>query len=593
VRSKLASLSAASMLGVAGLLAPIVGGTGGLVGDVVDGLTATIDDAVLELTGHGTVLVVAERGADLDAIADEVAARTELVSIYPKIDVLLAAGDADALRSLATIPGVERLEHDAPIELFTETSHTATRGDQLLSGAVTVGGEIIDGSGIGVAVVDTGVDGLHPDLVDRMGENVKVVPSLGLLGGTAIPFPETDTLSLGGHGTHVAGIVAGDGTASDGRFHGAATGATIHGVSGGTLISLHSALEALYWVLENHDTVTPAIRVVNNSWGSSAGDYNENNSTARAVSELIAEGIVVVFAAGNDGGDGSTQRTSVQCVDPTPGMICVASYDDQGTGTREGTTSSFSSRGDAQRPETWPDLAAPGSNIVAACRVYLPVCATGALGADDFVNYASLSGTSMAAPHIAGIAAQVLQVDPSLTPAEVEQILVATAESYGDPGYAEGAGLVDAVAAVQAAAGGSGGGGNGGGNGDDGSVGDGEPVSAATPAAPPVATRTAEPPGREVGQSPSGHGPGPHGPGPSRVPGGVRDRPASDPPPGGAVAGLHYPRRFAPPTSRSRPCPLPTPRCSRASTRPSARPSRRSTAPCSSSLARAPARRGS
>jgi serine protease AprX len=466
VRTKLASFSAASLLGVVGLLAPIVGGTGELVDDVVGGLTATIDDAVQELTGHATVLVIAERGADLDAITAAASERAEVVSVYPKIDVLLAAGDADALRSLATIAGVERLEHDAPIEVFTETSHTATRGDQLLNGAVTVDGEIIDGSGIGVAVVDTGVDGLHPDLVDRMGENVKVVPSLGLLGGTAIPFPESDTLSLGGHGTHVAGIVAGDGSASDGRFHGAATGATIHGVSGGTLISLHSALEALYWVLENHDTVTPTIRVVNNSWGSSAGEYNENNSTARAVNQLIEEGVTVVFAAGNDGGDGSTQRTSVQCVDPTPGMICVASYDDLGTGTRDGSTSSFSSRGDATRTETWPDLAAPGSNIIAACRVYLPVCATGALGADDLVSYASLSGTSMAAPHVAGIAAQVLQVDPTLTPAEVEAILVATAHDYGASGFEAGAGLVDAVEAVLQAAGG--GGGDGGGNGDDG-----------------------------------------------------------------------------------------------------------------------------
>jgi serine protease AprX len=453
VRSRLASLSTASVLGLTGLVAPLLGTGDGLVGDVVGGPTASIDDAVLELTGEATVLVVAERDADLDAIAGAVAERVELVSVYPRIDVLLAAGDADALRGLAELPGVERLEHDAPIEPYTETSHTATRGAELLDGTVTVGGEIVDGSGIGVAVVDTGVDGWHPDLVDRMGENVKVVPSLGLLGGTAIPFPESDTASLGGHGTHVAGIVAGDGTASDGRFHGAATGATIHGVSGGTLVSLHSALEALSWVLDNHDTVTPAIRVVNNSWGSSAGEYDENSATARAVRALIEAGVVVVFAAGNDGGDGSTQRTSVQCVDPTPGMICVASYDDGGTGTRDGSTSGFSSRGDATRPETWPDLAAPGSNVVAACRATLPVCATGILGVDDPLHYASLSGTSMAAPHIAGIAAQVLQVDPTLTPEQVEAVLVSTATRYGEPGHAAGAGLVDAVAAVQAVAG--------------------------------------------------------------------------------------------------------------------------------------------
>jgi serine protease AprX len=471
VRTKLASLSAASLLGVAGLLAPVVGGTGELVDDVIGGLTATIDDAVQELTGHATVLVIAERGADLDAITAAASERVEVVSVYPRIDVLLAAGDADALRSLATIPGVLRLEHDAPIQTFTDTSHDATRGSELLDGSVTVDGQIIDGTGVGVAVVDTGVDGWHPDLAARMGENVKVVPSLGLLGGTAVPFEQSDTLSLGGHGTHVAGIVAGDGTASDGRFPGAAPGATIHGGSGGTLISMHSALEGLYWVLENHDTVTPAIRVVNNSWGSAAGDHNPDGATERVVGSLIAEGVTVVFAAGNSGGDGSRQITSVQCVNPTPGMICVAAYDDLGTGTREGSTASFSSRGDESRPETWPDLAAPGVNIVAACNVHLPVCATGAFGADDFVNYASLSGTSMAAPHIAGIAAQVLQVDPSLTPAEVEAILVGTAHDYGAPGFEGGAGLVDAVAAVQAAAGTSGDGGNGGGS-DGGTGGD-------------------------------------------------------------------------------------------------------------------------
>jgi serine protease AprX len=438
------------MLGIAGLLAPLTG--------VVDSVTVTatataaVDDAVARLTGTSTVLVILDEDADVDQVAASVAARVNLVSRYDRIAVLLAEGPADDLRALAEVAGVQRLEYDAPIRTFTDSSHEATGGQRLLDGEVTVDGQIVDGSGIGVAVVDTGVDGWHPDLAARMGENVKIVPSLGLLGGTAIPFPESDTLSIGGHGTHVAGIVAGDGTASSGTYHGAATGATIHGVSGGTLISLHSGLEGLYWVLENHDTVTPAIRVVNNSWGGGAGDYNPDGAIPRVVRELTDAGVVVVFAAGNAGGDGSSQATSIQCVDPTPGMICVASYDDQGTGGRDGVTSDFSSRGAIDQPNTWPDLSAPGSDIIAACRLTLPVCATGAFGAPDPLNYASLSGTSMAAPHIAGIAAQVLQVNPDLTPAEVESILVSTAS--GDaPGWEQGAGLVDAVAAVQAAAG--------------------------------------------------------------------------------------------------------------------------------------------
>lgn len=446
MRRTLASVSAGSLLGIAGLLAPL-----GVVDTVAFGDTAVIDDAVAELTGTSTVLVILEEDADVDQVTQAVSARVDVVSRYDRIAVLLAEGPADDLRALAEVDGVQRLEYDAPIRTFTDTSHSATGGQRLLDGEVTVDGQIVDGSGIGVAVVDTGVDGGHADLAARMGENVKIVPSLGILGGTAIPFPESDTLSLGGHGTHVAGIIAGDGTASSGTYHGAATGATIHGVSGGTLISLHSGLEGLYWVLENHDSVTPAIRVVNNSWGGGAGDYDPDGAIPRVVRELTEAGVVVVFAAGNDGGDGSTQATSVQCVDPTPGMICVASYDDQGTGGRDGVTSDFSSRGAIDLPGTWPDLSAPGSDIIAACRLTLPICATGATGAPDPLNYAMLSGTSMAAPHIAGIAAQVLQVNPALTPAEVEDILVSTAS--GDaPGWEQGAGLVDAVAAVQAAA---------------------------------------------------------------------------------------------------------------------------------------------
>lgn len=436
----LASLSAASLLGLASLLGPVVN----TLTDTVDAAVAVIDDGVFD-SGAALVHVAAE--ADLDAVADAAAAEgLTVTSRYHAIDVFHATGTAAQLAALADDAAVTRLEYDAPVSLFTNTSHTATRGKELLDGEVTVGGVIVDGAGVGVAVVDTGVAGLHPDLTSRLGANVKVLP-----GGVAIPLPDTDTTSLGGHGTHVAGIVAGDGTASNGRFHGAATGATIHGVSAGTLVSLHSALDGLNWVLRNHDRVSPAIRVVNNSWGSAAADHNPNNAIARMVGALIDQGIVVVFAAGNDGGDGSTQRTSQQCVDPTPGVICVAAYDDLNSGTRDGRTASFSSRGAAGSPHTYPDLAAPGASITAACQPTMPICLLGLSGPDP-INYATLSGTSMAAPHIAGIAAQMLQVNPALTPAEVESILVSTATSYGDQPWAEGAGLVDAVAAVLAAA---------------------------------------------------------------------------------------------------------------------------------------------
>ena len=480
VKRLLLSTSTTAVLAIGGLLGPLVVG----VTDTLDAAAgAVIDDAVLS---DGRALVHVADDADLHAVAADAAdAGLVVTSRYEAIGVFHAAGSAGDLERLGSHPDVVWLEHDRPIEILTDSSHTATRGVELLAGEVDDLG-VIDGEDVGVAVVDTGVDGSHPDLTDRMGENVKVLP-----GGIAVPFSDTDLISLGGHGTHVAGIVAGTGAASDGRYHGAATGATIHGVSGGTLISLHSALDALDWVLDNHDAVEPAIRVVNNSWGSS-GEHNPDSATSQLVGELVDAGLLVVFAAGNSGGDGSSLQTSPECTNPIPGVVCVAAYDDLGQGTRDAQTASFSSRGDAERPETWPDLAAPGASITAACRPILPICLTGP--SDDPLNYATLSGTSMAAPHIAGIAAQVLQVAPELSPAELEALLVDTAHDYGEPGYAQGAGLVDAVEAVLAAAsedstgsGGDGGldddnGDDGNGDGDDGDTGErGGPPAHANP----------------------------------------------------------------------------------------------------------------
>jgi serine protease AprX len=152
--------------------------------------------------------------------------------------------------------------------------------------------------------------------------------------------------------------------------------------------------------------------------------------------------------------------------DPTGGILSVASYYDQDTGTRDGVVSDYSSRGAGNDPSTWPDLSAPGEEITSACRLYLPICATGldprdGPGALDLGTFNTISGTSMAAPHIAGIVAQLFQADPSATPAEIEAALKSTSYRYTDgaayqpvggyrTSYDKGTGLVDVVAAAQA-----------------------------------------------------------------------------------------------------------------------------------------------
>jgi serine protease AprX len=420
--------------------------------------TATIDSAVSQSSGTTDALLHLAPGVTADQLAGPAALRgVTLGSVFEAIGVVHARGSSTGFTALAATGLLSHVEEDAAVTTFTETSHQATRGQELLDGAITLpSGAIIDGTGVGVAVVDSGIDDTHPDLTN-VARNVKAVP---LFGG-AVALPATDVISLGGHGTHVAGIVAGTGAASNGEIHGAATGATLYGVSAGTLISVHSGLESLEWVLDNHDLVSPAIRVVNNSWGSSgSGTPNPNSALGKMIDALVNDGVVVVWAAGNDGGNGSSATTSPTCAQQTPGNICVAAYDDQNTGTRTGSIAGFSSRGTNGQTSTYPDIAAPGANILATCRPYLPICATGFTGS---TSYASLSGTSMAAPHIAGIVAQLLQVAPSLTPAQVEDLLEDTARRINegllstDPAnpttpvsHDAGHGLVDVRAAVEA-----------------------------------------------------------------------------------------------------------------------------------------------
>jgi serine protease AprX len=179
------------------------------------------------------------------------------------------------------------------------------------------------------------------------------------------------------------------------------------------------------------------------------------------IEALVADGVTVVFSAGNSGGDGSGAETSLECASPTRGVICVANYDDMDMGLRSGSISPQSSRGMVGDPGTWPDISAPGSAITSTCRRTLPVCNLLGGGPDD--DYATLSGTSMAAPHVSGIVAQLLQVRPSLTPRRVEDVLEDTAYQFEwgaayerdplNPGHTssfeKGHGLVDVLTAIR------------------------------------------------------------------------------------------------------------------------------------------------
>ncbi|HEU4456581.1 MAG TPA: S8 family serine peptidase, partial [Longimicrobium sp.] len=237
------------------------------------------------------------------------------------------------------------------------------------------------GKGVGIAILDSGIDGLHnQDLRHpaRTVKNVKVIVDMRELFtfGTEVPslagdlfldnVPNSETSV--GHGTHVAGTAAGDGTHSGGLNKGVAPDANLIGVGAGDILFVLFALAGFDFILDNAEKYN--IQVVNNSWGS-GGEFVPEDPVNVATKELYKKGIAVVFAAGNSG-PGENTLTSYSAA---PWVISVAagcktvspdptnSASQCGDG-RQSILADFSSRGVPGSPIYHPDVTAPGVHIV-------------------------------------------------------------------------------------------------------------------------------------------------------------------------------------------------------------------------------------
>ncbi|WP_243109349.1 S8 family peptidase [Anaerophilus nitritogenes] len=278
------------------------------------------------------------------------------------------------------------------------------------------------GKGIGIAILDTGVYP-HDDLVKPTN---RIVAFKDFVNNRNYPYDDD------GHGTHVAGIAAGNGYANE-KYRGVAPDASIIGVkvldetgSGST----SDILAGVQWVVDNKDKYN--IKVMNMSLGSPADKVYHQDPLAKAAASAVSKGLTVVTAAGNSG----PNSQSITSPGNSPSVITVGAADDNRTTSYEDDfVANFSSRGPAIGGISKPDMVAPGVDIIS-------------LSNKGHSAYVTHSGTSMASPMVAGTATLMYEKNPKLSPSQVKEKLLGTSVNIGDVRYAEGAGILNIRAAL-------------------------------------------------------------------------------------------------------------------------------------------------
>ncbi len=307
----------------------------------------------------------------------------------------------------------------------------------------------LDGQGVTVAVVDSGVTDhmdLHTDAsnpTQALRSSSRVFQNL-VFGNYASPNDEYV------HGTHVAGIIAGNGVASSGKYKGIAPGVNLINIRVSNDIGLtytSDLIDALQWIYNNKALYN--IRVVNISINSTAPESYQVSPLDAAVEVLWFNGVVVVVAVGNNGT--ATGPSTVYPPANDPFVITVGALEDYGTlNTNDDLVGDFSAYNTTEDGFAKPDLVAPGRNLVSL------LASTSAEGYLDQLKhrvneyYFRMSGTSMAAPVVSGVTALLLQDEPGLNPDQVKYRLLASANKNwtGYNATKAGAGVVDALAAV-------------------------------------------------------------------------------------------------------------------------------------------------
>ncbi len=371
------------------------------------------------------------------------------------IDSFTAEVPADAVAGLRAAPGVAEVTPDGSVHLQGSRwrpDRDRDRGSfaRMLRNADVdrvhtrrdADGDQLSGSGVTVALIDSGV--VPVDGLDDAGKVVN---------GPDLSFEsqsdETRYLDTFGHGTHMAGIIAG----KDSDFTGVAPDARllslkVAAADGATDVS--QVIAALDWVVQHRNDDGMNVRVINLSFGTESTQPYVLDPLAHAAEVAWRRGIVVVVSAGNNGN--ATDRLTDPAMDPY--VLAVGASDDLGTDRRDDdVVTDFSNRGSVERT---PDLVAPGRSIQSLRNPgsYIDEAyPTGRVATTDGSEprYFRGSGTSQSAAFVSGVVALLLQERPELNPDQVKAILTSTADRIGDTDRRlQGAGLIDPRNAVRA-----------------------------------------------------------------------------------------------------------------------------------------------
>ena len=406
------------------------------------GSSAPLDPRIATLAAHRPTAVVQTivqfngRVTTAKAESDAAGVHGRVIGNLPIIHGLALSLTAAQARALATNPDVHAVSlnttvnteslpfHMIPGESLS-TSQLQTTYDETI-GVTPLWRFGVTGTGVGVAVVDTGVDGALPDFATKGHGGSRVVAS-----AVANADATTATDSYG-HGTDVAGIIAGNGDnrgSGDplyGRYIGAAPNANLISIKVSDETGKASVLDVIYglqFAVEHQSQFN--IRVINLSLDSTTPQSYKTDPLDAAAEAAWMHGIVVVAAAGNLGNASNAVQFSPA---NDPYVITVGGVDENGSADPSGDTiATWSSLGTTQDGVQKPDVYAPGAHIVSVLApnsVFATSCSTCIVGNGQYIQ---TSGTSMAAPVISGLVADLLQIHPNWTPDQVKGDLTSPA----------------------------------------------------------------------------------------------------------------------------------------------------------------------